>query len=120
VYLIVCVFDRLFVYLIVCLCIWVLQGKEVEVDDHLQSLILRTASSFRPHHTIVLLTGDGNSNYGRPAVGASAYCSWACSNTVGAGRGTFPHCVEVALAVGHCVEVSKYSAHKQNKISARK
>jgi hypothetical protein len=33
----------------------------------------------------VLLTGDGNSNYG---------------------RGTFPHCVEVALTAGYKVEVS--------------
>lgn len=60
------------------------EGKEVEVDDTLQSLILKTASSFRARHTIVLLTGDGNSNYG---------------------RGTFPRCVEVALTTGHCVEV---------------
>lgn len=60
-------------------------GPEAEVDDALQLLMQQAvAHTHCPSHTLVLLSGDGNNNYG---------------------KGTFPECAERALQQGWRVEV---------------
>lgn len=64
------------------------QGKEYFVDDALLAQLTRTASLvFNPRRTLVLLTGDGNTNNG---------------------RATFPESVEIALRNGWRVEVHSW------------
>ena len=64
---------------------WRANGPEVEVDDALQSRMLESVTkTHSPSRTMVLLSGDGNTNYG---------------------KGTIPQCAEVALRNGWKVEV---------------